>query len=158
MTITRNCAGIDVEPLRGLLADHMHGRPATGTIRVFGLDRHIHARQMGRKRAAIGAALFGARPFGHRVLLVVVGLVAGNGLLDVLDCQKQLLWIELLRTPAELRALQLMQEMPQAINLRQRLVALGERGVALRTRRRKERMQRFDIHRKLRCGFAHARY
>ena len=94
-----------------------------------------------------------------RVLLVVVGLVAGNGLLDVLERQKQLLRIELLRTPAELRALQLMQQMPQAINLRQRLVALGERGVALCTRRHKERLQRFDIDRKLRCGaFAHARH
>ncbi len=153
-----------VEPLRGLLADHMHGRPATGTVRVFGLDRHIHARQMGGKRAAIGAALLGTRPCGHRVLLVVVGLVAGNGLLDILERQKQLLGIELLRTPAELRALQLAQQMPQAINLRQRLVALGDRASRSRSRRhapprrRKQRMQRFDIHRKLRCGLAHARH
>ena len=146
-----------VEPLRGLLADHMHGRPAAGAIRVFRLDRHIDARQMGGKRAAIGAALVGARSCGRRVLLVVVGLVAGNGLLDVLERQKQLLGIELLRAPAKLRALQLAQQMPQAVDLRQRLVALGDRGVALRTRRREQRLQRFDIHRKLRCGLAHAR-
>jgi Transposase DDE domain group 1 len=50
--------------------------------------------------------------------------------------------------PAKLRALQLTPEMPQAVNLRQRLVALC-------TRRRE---QRIDVHRKLRCGFAHTRY
>ena len=107
---------------------------------------------MGGKRAAIGAALLGARARADRVLLVVVGLVAGNGLLDVLERQKQLLRIELLRAPAELRALQLAQQMPQAIDLRQRLVALGERGVALGARRREERLQRVDVLRKLRCG------
>lgn len=63
----------------------------------------------------------------------------------------------ILRTPAELRALQLAQQMPQAIDLRQRLVALRERGVALHTRRREQRLQRVDIHRKLRFGVAHAR-
>ena len=86
---------------------------------------------------------------GRRVLLVVVGLVAGNRLLDILERQKQLLGIELLRTPAELRALQLAQQMPQAIVLRQRLVALRDRGVTLRTRRREQRMQRVDVGWKL---------
>jgi hypothetical protein len=33
-----------VEPLRGLLADYMHGRTAAVAIRVVRLDRHIHAR------------------------------------------------------------------------------------------------------------------
>jgi hypothetical protein len=62
---------------------------------------------MGRKRAAIDAALFATRLSGHRVLLVVRGLVCSNGLLDILDGQKQLLGIEFLRTPAKLRPLQL---------------------------------------------------
>ena len=75
--------------------------------------------------------------------------MAGDGLLDILERQKQLVRIELLRTPAKLRALQLAQQMLQAINLRQRLVALGDRGVALRARRRKQRLQRFDIGRQL---------
>ena len=66
---------------------------------------------MGGKRAAIDTALLGPRSCGHGVLLVVGSLVAGNGLLDVLKRQKQLLGIELLRTAAELRALQLAQEM-----------------------------------------------
>jgi hypothetical protein len=39
--------------------------------------------------------------------------------------------------------------------LQERLVALGDRSVALDTRRRK---QRFDIGGKLRCDLAHAQY
>ena len=147
-----------VEPLRGLFADHMHRRLATGAVRVVGLDRYVDARQMGGKCAAVGAALGGPRLGSRCILLVLAGLVPGNGLLDIFERQKQLLGIELLRTPAKLRALQLMQQMPQAINLRQRLVALGEGGITLRMRRREQRMQRFDIGRKLIYGLAHARH
>jgi hypothetical protein len=82
----------------------------------------VDARQMGGKRTAIRAALVAARACGCRVLLVVGSLVAGNGLLDIFQGQSQLLGIELLRTPAELRTLQLPQQVPQAIDLRQRLV------------------------------------
>ena len=96
-------------------------------------------------------------PVPHWVFLVVGGLVAGNGLLDILERQKQLLGIELLRSPAELSTLQLAQEMPQAINLRKRMIALCDRGVTLRTRRRDQRMQRFNIRSKL-CDLAHARH
>ena len=96
-------------------------------------------------------------PVPHWVFLVVGGLVAGNGLLDILERQKQLLGIELLRSPAELSTLQLAQEMPQAINLRKRMIALRDRGVTLRTRRRDQRMQRFNIRSKL-CDLAHARH
>ena len=112
---------------------------------------------MDGKRAAIGAALFATRPCGHCVLLVVGRLVAGNRLFNILECQKQLLGIELLRTPAELRTLQLAQQMPQAINLRKGMIALYDRGVTLRTRRRDQHMQRIDIRRKL-CDLAHARH
>jgi len=55
-----------------------------------------------------------------------------------------------------LRPLQLVQEMPQALILQQGLIALHDRGVTLRKRRRKPRLQHFDIGRKLRCGLAHA--
>jgi hypothetical protein len=145
-----------VEPLRGLLADDMHGRLAAGTIGVLWLDRHMNAWQMVGKRAAAGVALVGARLGGHWVLLVVFGFVGRDDLLDILERQKQLLGIELLRTPAKLRALQLAQEMPQAVILRQGLVALGDRGVTLRTRRRDQRLQRFNIGWKLIRALAHA--
>jgi hypothetical protein len=57
------------------------------------------------KRAAIGAALLGTPASPRRVLLVLGGLLAGNRLLDILECQQQLLGIELLGAAAELRAL-----------------------------------------------------
>ena len=37
-----------VQPLRRLLADHMHGRPAARAVRIFGSNRYIHPRQMTR--------------------------------------------------------------------------------------------------------------
>jgi hypothetical protein len=73
-----------VEPLRGLLTDHMHGRPAARASGVVRLDRHMQVRQMGRKRAAIGATLLGASGRPDRVSLVVIGFGGGNGLLDIL--------------------------------------------------------------------------
>jgi hypothetical protein len=45
-------------------------------------------------------------------------LADGNGLLDILERQMQLIRIELLRTSAKLHALQLMQQMLQPIILR----------------------------------------
>lgn len=106
-----------VEPLRSLFADHMHRRLAAGAVRVVGLDRYVEARQMGGKCAAVGTALGGPRLGSRCILLVLAGLISGNGLLDVFERQKQLFGVELLRTPAKLRTLQLMQQMPQAINL-----------------------------------------
>jgi hypothetical protein len=50
----------------------------------------------------------------------------------------------------------LAQQVPQAIDLQPHLVALRNRGVTLRPRRCHQRMQRFDIARKLSCGLAHA--
>jgi len=58
---------------------------------VVGLDRHVHARQMAGKRAAIGAALLGALARPRRVLLVVVGFGRRNGLLDILERQIELI-------------------------------------------------------------------
>ena len=146
-----------VEPLRGILADHTHGRAATGAVAVVGLDRHMHPRQMAGKRATIDTALVGAGTRGHLVLFVVVGLVGRNHLLDVLERQTQLLGVELLRMAAKLRTLQLAQQVPQAVVLRQGMVALHERGVTLRPRRSDQRMQGCDIGWKRIGALAHAR-
>ena len=110
------------------------------------------------KRAAIAATLLAPRPCSRRVFLVIGGFAGSNGLFDILQRQQQLLGIELLRTSAELRTLQLAQQVPQAIILQERLVALGDRSVTLGTRHRKQRMQCFDIAGKLRCGLAHAQH
>jgi len=109
----------------------------------------MHARQMGGKRAALGPSLFRAGASALFILLVVGGLARCDGLLDILERQSELVRVELLRPTAELHALQLTQEMLQAINLRQRLVAFGERG-------RKPRLQLGDFDRRLIRALAHA--
>ena len=148
----------DIEPLRRLLTDHVHRRAAAGAVGVFRRNRHIDVRQMRGKCTGTAATFVGAVAGARRVLLVLGGLVAGNGLLNVLERQTQLLGIELLRAATELGALQLTQQMPQAIHLRQCLVALGDRSVSLCARRREERLQRLDVGRKLICDVAHVRH
>src|SRR5262245_25381816 len=130
----------------------MHRHPATRTVGVFWFDCHIHARQMSGERATIGATLLGTRTGSRCVLLVVIGLVCRNGLFDILKPEPQLIGIELLRTPAKLRALQLTQKMPKAVILRQRMVALGDRSVTFHPRRREQRLQRFNLLWELRWG------
>ena len=73
---------------------------------------------MSRKRTAIDPTLLGAGASPDRVSLVVLGLGGGNRLLDILKRQMQLVRIELLRATAKLRALQLAQQMLQAVILR----------------------------------------
>jgi len=46
-----------------------------------------------------------------------VGFALGNRLLDILECQEQLVGIELLRAFAEVRTLQLAKQMAQAIDV-----------------------------------------
>jgi hypothetical protein len=97
----------------------MHRRAATWAVRVFRLDRHIDMWQMGGGRAPVGATLVGARPGSRGILLVFTGFICRNDLFDILKRQPQLLGIELLRTSAKLRTLQLAQKMAQPIILRQ---------------------------------------
>jgi hypothetical protein len=99
----------------------------------------MNARQMGGKRATIGAALLGALARSRRVLLILACLVTRNGLLDILERQSKLVRIKLLRAPAELHAPQLLQQMLQAVILRQHLVALGNRRIPLGKRCREPR-------------------
>ena len=55
----------DIEPLGRVLTDDMHGCPTAWAIDVVGRNRHMNARQMMGKRAAIAAALVGALARGH---------------------------------------------------------------------------------------------
>jgi hypothetical protein len=141
----------------------MHRRTAAGTIGVFGLDRHIDARQMRWKCAAIGPTHLGTRASSNWVSLVLVRLGGGDGLLDILEGQRELVRIKLLRTPAKLHALQLVQQMLQATVLRLHViallachVALDQRSITFRSRCHEQRSQRFDIGRQLIGALAHA--
>src|SRR5260370_4094602 len=100
----------------------------------------MEAGQRGGEAAAMGAGVTGAGLGGGLIVVVVGGLAGRNGLLEVLKRQAELVWIELLGTAAKLHALQLTQQMQQAIVLRQRLIARRNGGVALGERRRKPRV------------------
>ena len=113
---------------------------------------------MERKRTAIDAALRGPHACRRRVLLVVFGFLGGDGLLDIFERQTQLIGIELLRAPAELRTLQLAEQMAQAIELGERLVTFGDRRITFGAHRLHQRMQRFDFGRELGYDLDHARY
>jgi hypothetical protein len=86
------------------------------------------------------------------------GFLGGDGLLDIFERQTQLIGIELLRAPAELRTLQLAEQMAQAIELGERLVTFGDRRIPFGAHRLHQRMQRFDFGRELGCDLDHARY
>jgi hypothetical protein len=127
----------------------MHGGTAAGAIGIFRLDRHIDVRQVGGQRTTVGATLLGPRLGARRVSLVIGRFLAGSRLLDVFERQVELIGIKLLRAPAELGALQLMQDVTEPIDLRQRLIAL-------RSRRHKQRLKCSNVAGKLGGGLAHA--
>ena len=121
-----------VEPLGGLLADHMHRRPTARAVGVFGRDRHVDARQMGGKRAAIGATLLGARrapPPGPSCRRRLGRRRSACSMSSNASCSCS--GSSFSERRPNCSALQLPQQMLQAIILRQRLVALGDRSVAL---------------------------
>jgi len=113
---------------------------------------------MSRQRPAIGTPLVRARLCRRRIDLVGHRFIRGNDLLGIFDRQKQLIGIELLRAAAELRPLQLPQQMAKPINLGERLVALGDGGIALGARHHDQRLQRFNVGRKLGRKLVHARH
>ena len=154
VTTARNCAGMtssrsEVSSPITCMGDRQHGQLlSSGSIvtctrgRWAGSAPRLARRFSARARAAL------------LVLLVVGGLARGDGLLDILERQGELVRIELLGTAAELHALQLMQEMLQAIDLRQRLVA---RRIARRSASAREpRLQLGDFDRRLIRALAHA--
>ena len=102
------------------------------------------------------ARRFAARALGGRLILFVVsGLAGRDGLLDILERQRELVRIELLGTATELHPLQLTQEMLKPIDLRQRLVARRNRRVPFGERRRKPRLEVGAVDRGLIRALAH---
>ena len=113
--------GHDVEPLGPILADPDHLPAAARAALVLRLDHPLDARQMGRQRA------MGLRPFSRAYLrrlvgrgaLLVSGLRLRDGGLDLLERQRELVGVELLRARAEPGAAHLAQErlQPRRISL-----------------------------------------
>jgi hypothetical protein len=84
---------------RGLTGSHP--RPVLGPAARSPPRSHAWAPGSKGQLVSSGSIVTSTRPCGNRVDAVVSGVVCGNGFLDILECQKQLLGIELLRTPAK---------------------------------------------------------
>ena len=129
-----------VEPLRALLADHMHRCPARGSWCLRARSSHGRAADGREARRDWRGACRRARerPPGP----LVVGGFGGCDGCSISSSARAAAPDRASPNAAKLRALQLAQQMPQAIILRQHVVALRDRGIALRVRRRKLRLQR----------------
>jgi hypothetical protein len=96
-----------VQPLRAVLADHLHRGPATRAGYVLRFDDDLDARQMFGQRAALGPPLCRPGAAQCRIGFLLLGLGFGNRLLKVLQRKVELVGVEPLRAPTELQALQL---------------------------------------------------
>ena len=141
----------DVEPLRLLLADHMHRPLAARARRVFGRNHDFDARQMRGQRWTLPLP---RRPgLGRRGgMLGKLGLGPCHRLLDLFQRELQLVGIEPLRAAPEAGALELTKQVAQPIDLFDRTIALRNRGVTLRAHRialgertAHQIAQRFDV-------------
>ena len=106
-----------IEPLRAVLADHLHRAAAAGAGGVLGLDDDLDPRQMLGQRAAAGPARLGAGALQRRIGLLLLGLGFGDGLFEILQREIELVGIELLRAPAELQPLQLADQVAKTVIL-----------------------------------------
>ena len=104
---------------------------------------------MCRQRAAVGPALGRPRLLQRRIAPLRFGLALGDGLLEVLQAELQLLLGQALGPGAELQAPELEQQVPQPVVLRgqgvafsRNLVALGGGAVAFGPSRQQQHPQR----------------
>jgi hypothetical protein len=88
----------------------------------------------------------------RRICLLLFGLARGNCLFEIFQSQVELVGIELFRTPAEVHALQLANQVAQSVVLTSELIAffneprlLGPFGVALGRRCQHQRAQPCDV-------------
>ena len=86
---------------------------------------------MCRQRATVRPPLGCPRLLQRRIALLRLGLALGDGLLEVLQAELQLLLGQALGPGAELHALELEQQVPQPVVLRGQRVPLGGNSVAL---------------------------
>jgi hypothetical protein len=84
---------------------------------------------------AAPSPLAAARPAQGQVRLLRFGIRFGDRLLDVFECQVQLVRVELLRAPAELHPLQLADKVAQALVLFLQATAFGALGIQRRAHR-----------------------
>jgi hypothetical protein len=104
-----------VQPLGDVLADLVHLPGAARTGLVGDVDHRLDPRQMYGQGSAVDLAARAG--LSRRRCAVGLSLDGGDGLLDVLERQRQLVGIEPLRAPAEAMALQFVDDGAQPIAL-----------------------------------------
>jgi hypothetical protein len=123
----------EVEHLARVLADHVQRPAAAGAALVLEVDQHLHPWQVRRQ----GAQVAPARSWRPRCIavprshLLLCRLSRGDGLLEVLQAELELVGVELLRAPTELPALQLPDQEPQLLDLGLRRFPLGQSSIVL---------------------------
>ena len=124
-----------VETLAAVLADDVHRLLAARADCRFRLDHHLDPRQMRRQSTAAPSPHPATREAHLRVRLLRFGVAFGHRLFEVLQRQRQLVGVELLRAPAELHPLQLADEVAQALVLILDAATFGALGGELRVHR-----------------------
>ena len=124
-TIARPADPDDPKPRRHMvqhfadrLADHMKGAPATGAGLVFEIETYVLARQMPRQTWPIGPR---AGPRRRCALRRKLGFGPCDISLQIFEAELQLIIIKPFSSTAELTALQLLHDEPEAFDLRLRL-------------------------------------
>jgi hypothetical protein len=111
----------DVEPLRFLLANHMHPVAAAGTRCCLRFDHHLDPRQVRRQRFTLP----GLGPCAPRLTSFHRGRCRRGDFL-FLQNELQLLVVEPLRMAAVLRALELPNDMVHPLDAAEQFVTFGD--------------------------------
>ena len=101
-------------------ADHVQRAAAARAVAALDVDQHLIARQMRRQRAMIAvgpASRRGSRAVSAAIRRILRGLVRGDGLLQILQPELQLIGAQLLGAAAELVAQQALDQQPQLVVL-----------------------------------------
>jgi hypothetical protein len=102
--------GNDVESLADVLADPVQRALAARAGLVLDVDERLRARQLGRQGAAVGAPFARSlRARGRRLGFVRLGL-SRVALLDVFECQQQLIFRQALGAATKAVALQFLDD------------------------------------------------
>jgi hypothetical protein len=125
--------GDEVEHLLVILADRVQCPAAAGARFILAVDQHLEPRQVDWQGTQVTAARGPGRPRDAAPCsdLLLRRLGRGDGLLEVLEAELQLVGVELLRAPTELAAPQLPDQEPQLLDLGLGRVTLGQSGIVL---------------------------
>ena len=108
----------DVEHLRAVFADDVQRPAAARAGLVLDVDHDLDPRQVRRQCAAVASGRWArGRRLGRRASRLLGGSDCSDGLLEILETELQLIRVELLRAPAELAALQLLDQRAQPLDL-----------------------------------------